>query len=264
MTPGTRIGPYEIGPVRAVPGLGELYDAWDHDRQRDVTFRVLRVDFAGSPDRLTRFEYESHTAAQLVHPNILTVHDIGTDAEAAYVVSEPIAERTLGELLEAGPLPSAIMARCAADLASGLAAAHSTGVVHRDLTPASILVTADGGAKVVGLGLAAATQNASTLAGGALLGTLRYMSPEQLQGGTVDERSDMFTFGTILYEMLTGTRAFGGGTLVTVSAVQEPEGLPPFAAGLPAALTGTVGRCLKKDPASRISADDVVKALQRS
>jgi eukaryotic-like serine/threonine-protein kinase len=262
MTPGTRIGPYEIRAVRVVPGLGELYDARDLEQQRDVAFRVLRVDLATAPDRQARFRQESHAAADLVHPNILAVHDIGIDGEAAYVVSEPMEGQTLSEVLEAGPLPAATVASYAADLAGGLAAAHEQGVVHRDLTPAHILVTAEEGAKVVGLGLAAASQKASALAGGALLGTLSYMSPEQLQGAIVDARSDMFTFGAILYEMLTGTRAFGGGTLDTISAVQEPEGLAPLAAELPAALTDIVGRCLKKDPASRISADEVVKALR--
>ncbi len=262
MTPGTRVGPYEISGAREVPGLGELYDARDHDQQRDVTFRVLRVDFAAAPDRLKRFAQESHAAAQLVHPNLLTVYDVGTDAEAAYIVSEPIAERTLRELLEAGPLPAATVVRYAADLASGLAAAHGKGIVHRDLTPTNILVTPDGGATIVGLGLAAATQEVSALVGGARVGTLSYMSPEQLQGATVDESSDMFTFGAILYEMLTGTRAFGGGTIETMSAVSESQVLPPLAPEIPAVLTGIVARCLKRDPDSRISAEEVTKALQ--
>ena len=262
MTPGTRFGPYEIRAALEVPGLGELYDAWDHDQQRDVTFSVLRVDFAAAPDRLKRFEQESHAAARLVHPSILTVHDIGTDAEAAYVVSEPIAKRTLGELVEVGPLPAATAARYAADLASGLAAAHSKGVTHRDLTPAHVLVTAEGGAKIVGLGLATATQKASPLAGGALLGTLSYMSPEQLHGATVDERSDMFTFGAILYEMLTGARAFGGGTLDTMSAVMESQPAALLAPEIPGVLSGIVGRCLTRDPDSRMEAEEVIKALQ--
>ena len=245
-------------------GLGELYEAWDHDQQREVTFRALPVDFAAAPDRLTRFEQESHAAAQVVHPNVLTIHDIGTDAGAAYIVSEPIAGQTLGDLLGADPLPPATVARYMTELAGGLAAAHARGIVHRDLAPANILVTPEGRVQIVGLGLAAATQRASALTKGTLVGALSYMAPEQLQGETVDERSDMFAFGAIAYEMLTGTRAFGGGTLDTISAVQEPEGLPPLSAALPAALTTIVGRCLKKDPASRISADEVVEALQYS
>ena len=248
--------------VFVVPGLGELFDARDHDQQRDVAFRVLRVDFAAAPDRLTRFEQESKAAAQLVHPNILTVHDIATDAEAAYIVSEPMDGQTLHELLEAGPLPAATVARYAAALANGLAAAHTNGIVHRDLTPANILVTADGDARIVGLGLASATQKESALAGGALLGTLSYMSPEQLQGAAVDAHSDMFTFGAIVYEMMTGTRAFGGGALDTMSAVMESQTLPPFEPEHPAALTGIVGRCLKKDPEARVSADEVVQVLR--
>ena len=263
MTPGTRVGPYEIRAAQVVPGFGEVYDARDHDQQRDVTFRVLRVDFAAVPDRLTRFEQESHAAAQLVHPNILTVHDIGTDAEAAYVVSEPMEGKTLREMLDAGPLPAATVVDYATDIASALAAAHAKDVVHGDLTPGSILVTAEGTARIVGLGLAAATQKESVLAGGALLGTLSYMSPEQLQGATVDARSDMFTFGAIVYELLTGTRAFGGGALDTMLAVMESRTLAPVAPGLPAAITGILGRCLKQDPDARISADEVVKVLRK-
>jgi len=262
MTSGTRLGPYEIRTARVVPGPGELYDARDHDQQRDVALRVLRVDFAAAPDRLTRFEQESQAAAQVVHPNILTVHDIGTDAEVAYIVSEPMDGQTLHKLLEAGPLPAATVARYAAALANGLAAAHMKGIVHRDLTPANILVAADGDARIIGLGLASATQKESALAGGALLGTLSYMSPEQLQGAAVDGRSDMFTFGAIVYEMMTGTRAFSGGALDTMSAVMESQTLPPFDPEHPAALTGIVGRCLKNDPEARVSADEVVQVLR--
>ncbi|MDA1184557.1 MAG: serine/threonine-protein kinase [Acidobacteria bacterium] len=216
---GTRFGPYEIRAAAAVTGLGELYAARDHDQQRDVAFRVLRVDVAATPGRLARFERESHAAARLEHPNLLRIYDIGTDAEAAYVVSEPIAGRTLDDLLRSGPLPPATVSRYMVDLASGLAAAHSHGIVHRDLTPANILVTAEGVARIVGLGLASATQRASVLADGHPLGALSYMTPEQIQGATVGPHSDMFAFGAIAYEMLTGTRAFGGGTLETISAV---------------------------------------------
>jgi len=262
MTPGTRLGPYEIGGAREVPGLGEFYDARDHTGQRDVTFRVLPLDFTAAPDRLTRFKRESHAAADLFHPNLLTVHDIGIDAETAYVVSEPMEGRTLGELIEAGPLSAATVASYAVGLAGGLAAAHEKGVVHRDLTPTNILVTPDGGVKVVGLGLAAATQKASALVGGALVGTLSYMSPEQLHGATVDARSDMFTFGAILYEMLTGRRAFGGGTIETMSAISESQELVLLTPEIPAVLAGIVGRCLKRDPESHISAEEVVKVLQ--
>jgi serine/threonine protein kinase len=270
-----------------VPGIGEVYAARDHDKQRDVTFRVLRVDFAAAPDRLARFGQESQAAAHLFHPNILTVHDVGTDAEAAYIVSEPMEGRTLQELLEAGALPAETGARYAADLASGLAAAHASGIVHRDLTPANILVTPHGGAKIVGFGLAVATQQASVpvsvplgtprytspeqlvaatrtasaLATGVPLGRLRYVSPEQLLGSPVDQRSDMFAFGAIVHEMLTGAPAFDGGTLDTMMAMMASDPRQPSAADVPG-LARIVEACLKEAPESRPSAKDVVVALR--
>lgn len=262
MAAGTRFGPYEIGAAAEVSGFGELYEARDHDQQRDVAFRVLRVDFSAAPDRLTRFEQEAYAAAELVHPNILTVHDIGTDAEAAYVVSEPMEGRTLGELLEAGPPPAATVASYAADLAGALAAAHSRGVVHRDLTPTNMLVTPDGRVKIVGLGLAAATQRASAPVGGAPLGTLRHISPEQLLGSTADQRSDMFAFGAIAHEMLTGTPAFSGGTLETMVAVTGAAPQRASVADVSAGLARIAEHCLQEAPEARPTADDVVVALR--
>ena len=260
---GTRFGPYEVRSARAVLGLGEVYDARDDDKQRDIAFRVLRTDFTADPDRLRRFEQEAHTAAQLAHPNILTVHDVGTDAEAAYVVSEPIDGETLREVLERGALPVETAARHAAQVARGLAAAHGKGFVHRDLKPENILVAHDGGVKIIGFGLAAVTQNESTLARGAPLGTLSYMSPEQLRGAAVDQRSDMFAFGAIVYEMLTGERAFSRSVPIdTMTAVLESDPPPRRAADIPPALTRIVDLSLKKHPGSRLSAEDVVSVLQ--
>jgi hypothetical protein len=263
IAPGARFDPYEIGAARDMPEFGEVYDAHDADQQRDVAFRVLRADFAADPDRLQRFEQEAYAAAKLAHPNILTVHDVGTDTEAAYVVTEPIDGRTLRELLELGALPVATVAQYAAAIASGLAAAHGNGIIHRDLRPENILVTPGGGAKIIGLGLAAVTQHASMLAHGVPLGTLSYMSPEQLRGATVDQRSDMFTFGTIVHEMLSGERAFGRGAPIdTMTAVLESDPPPLPVADVPPALARVVALSLKKDPESRLSADDVVTALQ--
>ena len=262
MTAGTRFGPYEIGSARDMPGLGEVYEARDHNQLRDVAFRVLRVDFGRDPDRLRRFEQEAHAAARLVHPNILTVHDVGTDDKAAYVVSEPMDGKTLRELLEPGALPVATVVQYAALVARGLAAAHGQGVVHRDLKPEHLLVTPEGGVKIIGFGLAAATENESVFARGAPLGTLSYMSPEQLRGATVDQRSDMFEFGAIVHEMLTGARAFSGGALDTMTAVLESNPLPPSTPGIPPVLTRIVELCLKRDPELRLSAEDVAMALQ--
>ena len=262
-TPGTRLGPYEIRTGRDLPGLGEVYAARDHDEQRDVAFRVLRADFTAAPGRLRRFEQEARAAALLAHPNILTVHDVGTDAQAAYIISEPIEGRTLREVLGGGALPVGTAIPYAVQIAHGLVAAHEKGVIHRDLTPEHILVTPAGGVKVVGFGLAAATQDESALAGGGPLGTPSYMSPEQVRGGTVDKRSDMFAFGAIVYEMLTGTRAFRGDTPAdTLNAVLTSDPPQLLVADLPPVVTRIVELSLKKHPGSRLSADDAVAGLQ--
>ena len=263
MTFGTRLGPYEIRSPRDVPGLGEVYHARDHDLGRNIAIRVLRVDFAADPDRQRRFEEEAHAAAQLADPNILTVHDVGTVAQAAYIVSEPLDGETLREVLNRGALPVATAARHAAQIAHGLAAAHGKGIVHRDLEPENILVAPEGGVKIMRFGLAAVTQSESSLARGAPLGTLSYMSPEQLRGARVDQRSDMFAFGAIVHEMLTGARAFSGRTPIdTITAVLESDPLPPSASDIPPVLTRIVDLSLKKLPESRLSAEDVVIALQ--
>ena len=263
IAPGTRFDPYEVRSARALLGLGEVYDARDDGRQLDVAFRVMRLDFAADPDRLRRFEQEAHAAAKLAHPNILTVHDVGTDAEAAYVVSDPIDGETLRDVLERVALPVATATRYAAQIARGLAAAHGKGIVHRDLKPENILVAPDGGVKIIGFGLAAVTQSPSTLARGAPLGTLSYMSPEQLRGRSVDKRSDMFAFGTIVHEMLTGACAFSrGASIDTMTAVLESDPPPLSVADVPPALARVVALSLKKDPALRVSAEDVVTALQ--
>ena len=263
MTSGTRLGPYEIGSAREVPGLGEVYDARDHDLERTVAFRVLRADFVADPDRLQRFVQEARAAAELAHPNILTVHDVGTDEQTAYVVSEPIDGETLRAVLDRGALPVDTVIPYAGHIAQDLAAAHQKGIVHRDLKPENILVTPDGGVKIIGFGLAAVTQSESTFARGLSLGTLSYMSPEQVSGATVNQRSDMFAFGAIVHEMITGVRAFSGGTPIdTMTAVMESDPLPASATGIPSVLARIVDLSLKKHPASRLSAEDVVIGLR--
>ena len=263
MTSGTRLGPYEIGSAREVPGLGEVSDARDHDLERTVAFRVLRADFVTDPDRLQRFVQEARAAAELAHPNILTVHDVGTDEQTAYVVSEPIDGETLRAVLDRGALPVDTAIPYAGHIAQGLAAAHQKGIVHRDLKPENILVTPDGGVKIIGFGLAAVTQSESTFARGLSLGTLSYMSPEQVSGATVNQRSDMFAFGAIVHEMITGVRAFSGGTPIdTMTAVMESDPLPASATGVPPVLARIVDLSLKKHPASRLSAADVVIGLR--
>src|SRR3990167_1551056 len=156
--PGTRLGPFEILARLEIAGLGELYRARDNEQEREIAIRVLPAEFGADPDRLKQFEQEARAAALLSHPNILTVHDIGTDAQAAYVISEPIEGRTLRDLLRNGPVRVRAVIQYAVQIAHALAAAHEKGVVHRDLKPENILVGADGRVRVAGFGLAAVTQ----------------------------------------------------------------------------------------------------------
>jgi len=266
---GTGLGPFEIlGPLEVV-GLGEVYRARDHEHGRNVAMRVLPADFGGNPDLLARFEREARAAALVSHPNILAIHDIGTDAGAAYIISEPIDGRTLREVLRGGPLPVQAVIQYAVQMAHGLAAAHDAGIVHRDLKPENVLVGADGRVRIVGFGLAAATQVESALAGlkgaspGTTLGAPGYMSPEQVRGVPPDPRSDMFTFGAIVHEMVTGSRAFSGDTpLETMTAVakSDPPKLPAELQ-VPPALARTIDLCLKKKPGGRPAASDVARVL---
>ncbi|MBI4885914.1 MAG: serine/threonine-protein kinase [Acidobacteria bacterium] len=267
--PGTRLGPFEIiGPLE-LAGIGEAYRARDHEQQRSVALRVVRADFGGNPALLQRFEQEARAAAQLSHPNILVLHDVGTDAQAAYVVSEPIEGRSLRDLVRGGPLPVRTALQYAAQIVEALAAAHERGAIHRDLKPENVVVGPDGRVRVLGFGLAAVTQSESGLAGlkgsapGTTLGTPSYMSPEQVRGVPADIRSDMFAFGAIAYEMLTGDRAFGGDTpLATMTAVAKSEPARPLSQmELPPMLARMVELCLSKNAAKRPAADDVARVL---
>lgn len=267
---GRRLGPYEILAALDAPGLGELYRARDHEQRRDVAMRVLAADFGANPDRLARFQREARIAALLAHPNILTVHDVGTDAHAAYVISEPFERPTLRQLLAAGALPVARAVDYALQMAQGLAAAHERGVVHRDLKPENVVIGADGRVRITGFGLASLTQTESALAGvkatapGSTLGTPAYMSPEQVRGLPPDPRSDMFTFGAIVYEMITGTRAFGGDTPVeTLTAVAKSDPPKLASADVPPVLARMVDLCLSKHPGARPSAADVAGVLHQ-
>ncbi|OFW07650.1 MAG: hypothetical protein A3I61_17850 [Acidobacteria bacterium RIFCSPLOWO2_02_FULL_68_18] len=266
--PGTRLGPFEILARLEIAGLGELYRARDHEQQREIAIRVLPAEFGADPDRLKRFEQEARAAALLSHPNILAVHDIGTDARTAYIVSEPIEGKTLRGALAAGALPVRTAIQYGVQIAHALAAAHERGVVHRDLKPENILVGSDGRVRVVGFGLATVTQVESALAGlkgvapGVTLGTPGYMSPEQVRGVPPDPRSDVFTFGAILYEMLTGARPFAGDTpLVTMTAVAKEEPKIPADLQLPPVLERLVDLCLRKKPGSRPAAADAARVL---
>jgi eukaryotic-like serine/threonine-protein kinase len=266
---GTRLGPYEIVALLATGGMGEVYRARDHRLGREVAVKTLPRASLGDASRRRRFDQEARAAGALNHPNILAVYDVGTEADGPYVVCELLEGDTLRARLRGPrPLPVAEAFALARQVASGLAAAHEKGIVHRDLKPANVFVTADGRAKILDFGLAkwlpAAGPSEATEATrpGTLLGTLGYMSPEQLRGEPADRRSDVFSFGALLYEMLSGRRAFGGGSAAeSMSAIlrEEPAPLP----GVPLALEVLVRRCLRKRPEDRFpSGRDLLAALE--
>jgi hypothetical protein len=277
---GTRLGPYEIHSVLGAGGMGEVYRAHDLRLRRDVAIKVLPAGLSADPDRLHRFEQEARAAAALNHPNIVAVHDIGTHDGSPYIVSELLDGETLRNRLQGGALPVRKAIECAVQIARGLGAAHDKGIVHRDLKPENLFVTVDGRVKILDFGLAKLTQAAPVAAGaasvlptsapdtvsGTVLGTVGYMAPEQVRGVASDHRADIFAFGTILYEMLAGRRAFGGDTAPeTMTAIlkEDPPHLSAVERNVPPSLTRIVNRCLEKDPAARFKAvDDVAFALE--
>lgn len=272
----SRLGPYEIlGPLGA-GGMGQVYRARDPRFRRDVAIKVLPDDFAAEPERIRRFEHEARAAGALNHPNILTVHDLGSEDGAPYLVTELLEGETLRELLTRGPVPVAKALDWATQIARGLAAAHEQGIVHRDLKPENLFITRDGRAKILDFGLARlgvgrAATGGTTLTlteAGVTLGTVGYMSPEQVRGEPADHRSDLFSYGCVLYELLGGQRAFPGEVGVQVlSAIlsEEPRPLTELKPEVPALLERLVRHCLEKDPVQRFqSARDLVFALETS
>jgi hypothetical protein len=277
---GDRLGVYEIvGPLGA-GGMGEVYKATDTRLRRSVALKLLPAAHATSPDRLRRFEQEALAAAALNHPNLLAVHDVGSDEHGTYIVSELLEGQTLRESLRHGPLPTRKAVEYAIQIVHGLAAAHEKGIVHRDLKPENIFVTKDGRIKILDFGLAKLHRaldpdmqtSSPTMMDltdpGVVFGTVGYMSPEQVQGTRVDHRSDLFAFGSILYEMLTGTRAFRRSSSVeTMTAIlkENPPELTEVCKNLPPLLARIVGRCMEKDPEHRFrSAQDLAFALEAS
>jgi len=282
LTPGTKLGPYEIQSPVGAGGMGEVYRARDARLNRDVAIKILPASFSRDPERLQRFAQESRAAAALNHPNILSIFDIGTaeigEAKGApYVVSELLEGETLRDRLRTGPLNSRKALDFAKQIASGLAAAHEKGIVHRDLKPENLFITDDGRAKILDFGLAkftrpeadtsgdAPTQQIATDAG-TVMGTVGYMSPEQVRGKNADPRSDIFAFGAILYEMLSGKRAFHGDSAAdTMSAIlkEDPQDLAETNRNVSPALERIVRHCLEKSPAERFqSARDVAFNLE--
>jgi Tol biopolymer transport system component len=277
LTSGTKLGPYEIVSPVGAGGMGEVYRARDTRLGRDVAIKVLPEALAHDADRLRRFEQEARTIAALNHPNILGIHDIGVHGGAPFLVSEFLEGQTLREKLVSGPLPVRRAIEYALGIAEGLAAAHDKGIVHRDLKPENVFVTRDGRIKVLDFGLAKLVRpeenhetavtltNPSTLPG-MVMGTVGYMSPEQVRGEPIDPRSDIFSFGAVLYEMLTGKRAFKRETSAeTMTAIlrEEPPALNDTGWQGPPELQRILARCLEKNVARRFqSAGDLAFAME--
>ena len=271
---GSRIGPYEIGAPIGAGGMGEVFRAYDTRLHRDVAVKVLPSIFSRDSDRMRRFLQEAQAIAALSHPNILAIHDFGEHEGSPYIVMEYLEGETLRERLNSGPLTLRKAADFAEQIARGLAAAHEKGIVHRDLKPENIFLSRDGRVKILDFGLARlplqrSTPDAATLASqtepGFVMGTVGYMSPEQLRGKAADHRSDLFSFGAVLYEMLAGKRAFRGETSVeTLSAIlrEDPPDLTGTDRSIPSSLELIVRHCLEKNPEERFqSAQDVGFAL---
>ncbi len=277
---GTRLGPYEILAPIGAGGMGEVYRARDSKLDRDVAVKVLPETVAANPDMLARFEREAKAVAALSHPNILAIHDFGTHDGISYAVMELLSGQTLRDRLDSGALPQKLAVDYAIQIAKGLSAAHEKGIVHRDLKPENLFVSKDGHVKILDFGLAKRTEmsksdgetNAPTQSKGTepgtVMGTMGYMSPEQVRGREVDHRSDIFSFGAVLYEMLSGQRAFKRDTAAdTMSAIlkEEPPDISESGRNIPVALDHIVRHCLEKDPNNRFQgARDIVFALSET
>ena len=274
LAPGTKLGQYEIlGPLGA-GSMGEVFRARDTRLNRDVAIKVLPKLVSAEPDRLQRFEIEAKAAAALSHQNILSVFQMGTHDGAPYLVTELLEGKTLGETLRRAPLPLRQAIQFAVQIARGLAAAHEKGIVHRDLKPENLFVTKDGRVKILDFGLAKVapspqtpTNLATTITRhGVSMGTVGYMSPEQVRGQVTDHRTDIFAFGAILHEMVMGQRTFQRATEAdTVSAIlnEEPPPISQLSPEMPVGLERVIHRCLEKNPEQRFhSASDLAFALE--
>jgi len=271
---GSRLGPYEILSPLGAGGMGEVYKARDTRLRREVAIKVLPEGMARDPEALARFERETHAVAAISHPNILAIHDVGREGETSYAVLELLDGETLRERLSRGALPPRDAFEIAASIAEGLGAAHARGIVHRDVKPENVFLTADGRVKVLDFGIARelpeasgsdATSGATAAhtATGVIIGTVSYVSPEQARGEAVDGRSDVFALGSVLYEMLTGRRAFAVGTPAeTLVSILRDDPRPP---GVPLSeeAEGVLRRCLRKNRPERFqSASDLAYALR--
>jgi serine/threonine protein kinase len=267
LAPGTRLGPYEIVSPLGAGGMGEVYRARDTRLDRTVAIKILAANLSGQPDAKARFDREARAISSLSHPNICTLFDVGQQDGTDFLVMEFLEGETLADRLARGPLPLDQALKVGAEICEGLEKAHRNAVVHRDLKPGNIMLTRSG-AKLMDFGLAkealAPASSSSALTAvvtdkplteqGVIVGTFQYMAPEQLQGRPADARSDIFALGAVLYEMITGKRAFPGKTQLSVASAileKEPEAISAVSAASPAALDRVVRGCLNKDPEER-------------
>ena len=272
LSSGSKLGAYEVLSPLGTGGMGEVYRARDTRLGREVAIKVLPADWLHDEQRRRRFVQEAQSASALNHPHIITIYEIESDGAIDFIVMEYVRGTSLDALIPRKGLRLPEVLRIATPVADALAAAHAGGIIHRDLKPANVMVGESGAVKVLDFGLAKlvaddsipddGTVTRGVSAGlsvpGAIMGTAAYMAPEQATGGKVDARSDIFSFGAMLYEMATGTRAFAGSSVAdTLAAVIRDQPTPPtqIAAGVPRELERLILRCLRKEPDAALSND---------
>src|SRR5712671_5128567 len=273
LTSGTKLGPYEIQSPLGAGGMGEVYRARDTRLDRSVAIKILSAAFSADCDRLDRFEQEARSASALNHPNIVTIYELGKHRSTHFIAMELVEGETLRNLLDSGSVPMRKAIEIAAQVAEGLTKAHEAGIAHRDLKPENLMVSHDGFVKILDFGLAKLTSPsgehsdicATSTTPGLILGTVEYMSPEQASGERLDFRSDQFSFGLVLYEMVTGKRAFQRSTAAeTLVAIlrEQPEPIGTQNRDAPAPLCWAIERCLAEEPDKRyVSTRDLAREL---
>jgi eukaryotic-like serine/threonine-protein kinase len=277
LSSGTMLGPYEVQSPLGAGGMGEVYRARDTRLDRTVAIKILPSHLSSNPEAKQRFDREARTISGLSHPNVCQLYDVGSQGGTSYLVMEYLEGETLASRLSKGPLTPDQVLKCGIEICEGLEKAHKSGVVHRDLKPGNIMLTRSG-AKLMDFGLAKPVSSASALRSGltetlatpqhplttegTIVGTFQYMAPEQVEGKDADARSDIFALGAVLYEMVTGRRAFEGKTAASIIAAILAAEPPPILALQPLApttLEATVRSCLAKDPDERLQTAHDVK-----